>query len=123
MKKDDEFSAGRADEEKELELLREYFNQLVQLGINFRQDWVFRVAFGRVESIPFLRGMINGVFRNADEPLVDSIKIKNPFSFGVTYGSKDTILGRRRRRIRESIRRRITNLQSREFSRTYRLLS
>ncbi len=79
MKKDDDFFAGRADEE-ELELLREYFSRLVQLGINFRQDWVFRMAFGRVESIPFLRGMINGVFRNADEPLVDSIKIKNPFS-------------------------------------------
>ena len=92
MKKDDEFSAGRADEEKELELLREYFRQLVQLGINFRQDWVFRIAFGRVESIPFLRGIMNGVFRNADEPLVDSIKIKNPFSFGVSYGVKDSIL-------------------------------
>ena len=92
MKKNKDDQSRDVDEKKQLELLREYLDRLVQLGVNLRQDWFFHIVFGREESTPFLRGLMNGVLRNANEPPVDAIKIKNPFKFGATYDDKDVIL-------------------------------
>ncbi len=39
-----------------------------------------------------LRSVMNGVLRNADEPPVDAIKIKKPFTFGSSFQEKDVIL-------------------------------
>jgi len=82
----------RDAEEKKLERLRKYLYQLVQLGVNLRQDWFFHIVFGRNESIPFLVDLMNGVFRNAGEPTVESIKIKNPFTFGRSHLDKDVVV-------------------------------
>ncbi len=39
-----------------------------------------------------LRDVMNGVLRNADEPTVNAIRIKNPFTFGSSFQEKDVIL-------------------------------
>jgi len=90
--KDSSERLKRTDEEKRRKRLKQYLYKLVQLGVNLRQDWFFHIVFGRNESVPFLRELMNGVFRNANEPTVDAIKIKNPFTFGRSYRDKDVVV-------------------------------
>ncbi len=90
--KDDSYKRKRNDEEGKLDHLCKYLYQLVQLGVNLRQDWFFHIVFGRDESVPFLRELMNGVLRNANEPPVGAIKIKNPFMFGDYLHSKDVVV-------------------------------
>jgi len=80
------------DEEKRAESLKGRLYQLIRLGISLRQDWFFHIVFGRAESAPFLLDLMNGVFRNADQPTLKSIIIKNPFTFGRYYDDKDVVV-------------------------------
>ena len=92
MKKKRNVSNKRADKAQKVENFLKYLRRLVKLGVNLRQDWFFRIVFGRVESTPMLSSVINGVLSNAGEPAVKRITIKNPFRFGSSFREKDVIL-------------------------------
>jgi len=66
----------RIIDKKEWKRLKSFLYRFIQLGVNLRQDWVFHIMFGRVQSALFLLALINAVFRNAGEPTVKSIKFR-----------------------------------------------
>ncbi|MDO5555044.1 MAG: Rpn family recombination-promoting nuclease/putative transposase, partial [Planctomycetia bacterium] len=66
--------------------------EVMSVKLSVSDDGLFRAIFGHESSTHFLTGLVNAVLRNAGDPPVRALEIKNPFQLKDLANQKEPVL-------------------------------